>query len=353
MMRRDYYVDKLAADRLRRCYEIATPSVRRYMEAELRHVLNKVRTGDAVLELGCGYGRVLGPLVTRAGWVVGVDTSFASLQLASKELGGVSNCRLVLADAVRLGLGDGCFDVVVCIQNGISAFHVDQRALIEESLRVTRTGGKVLFSSYAERFWDARLDWFRLQAEHGLIGEIDDQATSDGIIGCKDGFTATTVGTEAFDALTSGLDVTTHIEEVDASSLFCEMVVGQARSPSGLGYSVSRNPVAADPRVGRRILTTLDGRQGRRPLQGFLNCHKQSWDYPRPRSGAPVCLCRCVGRLAAQEETAGMGGGALGVDADHVQGWHADERQDGCEDEPAGDRDAHRNQKSGLERGFH
>ena len=235
MTRRDYYVDKLAADRLRRCYEVATPRVRRYMDAELRHVLGKVRPGDVVLELGCGYGRVLGPLAARAGRVVGIDTSFASLRLASKKLGGVSNCRLVLADAVRLGLRDGCFDVVVCIQNGISAFHVDQRALIEESVRVTKTGGKVLFSSYAERFWDARLDWFRLQAEHGLIGEINEQATRDGRIVCKDGFTATTVGSEAFDALTSALDVITHIEEVDGSSLFCEMVVGRARSPSGRG----------------------------------------------------------------------------------------------------------------------
>ena len=51
-------------------------------------------------------------------------------------------------DAAALGFRDRVFDVVVCIQNGISAFKVDRRALIAEAIRVTRPGGSVLFSSY-------------------------------------------------------------------------------------------------------------------------------------------------------------------------------------------------------------
>jgi len=89
---------------------------------------------------------------------------------------------------------DSCvFDVVFCIQNGISAFGVDQKRLIAESIRVTKNNGVILFSSYSPKIWDARLEWFRMQSQLGLIGEIDEEKTRNGTIVCKDGFRATTV----------------------------------------------------------------------------------------------------------------------------------------------------------------
>ena len=127
-------------------------------------------------------------------------------------------------DAADLGFCDGSFDLVACVQNGISAFKVDQERLIREALRVTRPGGSVLFSSYSERFWPERLNWFRIQADNGLLGEIDEEATGNGVIVCKDGFRATTVGPEDFFALAEKIAVDPEITEVDESSLFCEIV---------------------------------------------------------------------------------------------------------------------------------
>ena len=218
-----YYADRLSGEMLRKCYEIAPPRVQRYLEAELDFVMRRVRPDDLVLELGCGYGRIFERLACTAGIVVGVDTAHASLGLGRRLLEGLPNCHFVQMDAATLAFRDRVFDVVVCIQNGISAFGVDRRRLIEESLRITRRGGQVLFSSYSPRFWNDRLEWFRLQSEHGLLGEIDEQATGDGVIVCKDGFRAATVGPDEFLMLTAGLDVRRRIEEVDGSSLFCEI----------------------------------------------------------------------------------------------------------------------------------
>ena len=221
----DYYNDKLSAERLARVYDIAPPRVRRYLEMEVDHVIEKLRPGDSVLELGCGYGRILPRLARRANSVVGIDTSRASLKLGREKLKGISNCHLLNMNAIRLSFADNVFDVVVCIQNGISAFHVKQEDLIRESLRVTRSGGIVLFSSYSDKFWDTRLEWFRLQSEAGLLGEIDPEKTGNGTIVCRDGFTATTVGREEFLSLVERIDVDTQIVEVDKSSLFCEITV--------------------------------------------------------------------------------------------------------------------------------
>ena len=79
----------------------------------------------------------------------------------------------------------------------------------------------MLFSSYADEFWEHRLEWFRIQSVHGLIGEIDESSTHDGTIVCKDGFTATTVTPGQFEKLTHGLGTDVSIEVVDGSSVFC------------------------------------------------------------------------------------------------------------------------------------
>ncbi|MBI5021551.1 MAG: class I SAM-dependent methyltransferase [Ignavibacteriales bacterium] len=219
----DYYADKLSADRLKQVYEIAPPRVQQYFVAEVNHVLKNINRGDIVLDLGCGYGRIIPSLSKRARSVVGIDTSFSSLLMGKEMLSEISNYNLLQMDALHLGFRDNSFDVVVCIQNGISAFHIDQKELIKESIRVTKRCGLILFSTYSEKFWNHRLEWFQLQSEAGLLGEIDYEKTRNGVIVCKDGFMATTAQPEQFLSLVSGLNVEAEIVEVDESSLFCEM----------------------------------------------------------------------------------------------------------------------------------
>jgi 2-polyprenyl-6-hydroxyphenyl methylase/3-demethylubiquinone-9 3-methyltransferase len=235
-----YYSDKLSATRLKQAYETAPARVRQYLDAEVTHVMEKIRPGDLVVELGCGYGRIIPRLAAKAGWVVGIDTSVASLEYA-QETFDISNCSFSRMNAVKLGFCDGVFDCVVCIQNGISAFHVDQQALIIESARVAKAGATVLFSSYSERFWENRLEWFELQSKAGLVGEIDYEKTRDGVIVCKDGFTATTVSSDHFLALTAQLHADVRIVEVDESSLFCE-IARDPQSSSALHPQVKETP---------------------------------------------------------------------------------------------------------------
>lgn len=216
-----YYSDKLSAERLKLCYEIAPPRVKQYLKAEVDYVLQNLRPSDTVLELGCGYGRALGQIAQKAKLAIGIDTSTDSLLLGKDMLSGPKNCILLKMDAIQLGFLDQTFERVICIQNGISAFHVNQKDLIQESIRVTKRRGKILFSSYSDKFWEHRLEWFRLQSKAGLVGEIDYEKTDTGTIACKDGFTATTVRPDDFLALAAEFEVDAKIIEVDESSLFC------------------------------------------------------------------------------------------------------------------------------------
>ncbi len=224
-MNSDYYAQKLSAQRLRRVYAIAGPRVRRYLRAEIDHLAQWVRPGDRVLELGCGYGRVLAPLAAIAGTGWGVDHALDSLRLAKNEH---PQLHLATMDAGRLGFAGGSFDLVLGIQNFISACGLPPAQLLAEGLRVTRPGGRLVLSSYTPQFWPHRLAWFRQQAAQGLLGPIDEVATGDGVIVCSDGFRATTFTSDDFSRLARSVGdeagVAAKIYSVDNSSLFCEIV---------------------------------------------------------------------------------------------------------------------------------
>ena len=221
----NYYSQYLSSNRLKKCYDIASSRVQQYLEAEINFVLEKINRTDCLLELGCGYGRVIKRLLEKSNSVIGIDRSYESIRLAKHYVKNTDSLRLYVMDAIVLGFKDNQFDITLCIQNGISAFHVAPERLLHEAIRVTRAGGIVLFSSYSVKFWENRLEWFIDQATHGLIGEIDELATGNGTIVCKDGFTATSITAEKFHDLASLFDVSAYVYEIDESSLFCEMIV--------------------------------------------------------------------------------------------------------------------------------
>jgi 2-polyprenyl-6-hydroxyphenyl methylase/3-demethylubiquinone-9 3-methyltransferase len=219
-----YYSEALSGRRLQRCYRIAPPRVKQYLEAEIRYVLDRLRGDDVVLELGCGYGRVALRLAEVAKRVVGIDTAEESIALARELAGEGGRCEFLIMDALDLRFPDDSFEAVVCVQNGVCAFGVDRQALLGEAWRVTREGGRLLFSTYSASFWKHRLAWFEAQADEGLIGRLDRKATVDGVIVCEDGFRAGQLKPNEMKSLCSGLGVDCEIAEVDRSSLFCEIV---------------------------------------------------------------------------------------------------------------------------------
>jgi len=224
MHKSTYYKDKLSADKLLRCYEIAPPRIKQYLNAEIQFVISNLHGTDLVLELGCGYGRVMKELSQSVSWIIGNDISKGSLELARAYMEPCQNYAVFLMDASQMSFRSCIFDAVFCIQNGISAFGVNKKRLIAESIRVTKDNGIILFSSYSPKIWEARLEWFRKQSQFGLIGEIDEEKTRDGTIVCKDGFRATTVSSDQFVGLFDEFRLNASIIEVDESSIFCKII---------------------------------------------------------------------------------------------------------------------------------
>ena len=215
----NYYKRSLNSTKLFQVYQTKYPRIKRYFDEEIDFVRRNLRGNEKVLEVGAGYGRIIKELAPFAASVVGIDISEASVDLGKDYMKGCLNCNIQVMDAHNLEFGEE-FDVVLCLQNGLSAMKGQPIQLIGQCMKVLAPGGMAYFSTYSAKFWKHRLAWFHEQADKGLLGEIDLEKTKDGMIVCKDGFVATTFSEDELKKLGEESGCHYSIDEVDESSLF-------------------------------------------------------------------------------------------------------------------------------------
>jgi 2-polyprenyl-6-hydroxyphenyl methylase/3-demethylubiquinone-9 3-methyltransferase len=218
-MENNYYAQKLNSQNLFKVYETKIPRVKQYLDAEISFVRDKLTGSERVLELGAGYGRILKELAGNCKSIIGIDISDENVSLGKEYLKDISNTEIMTMDVHNLKF-EGKFDVVLCLQNGLSAMKVTSPDSIRKILGVMVNGGKAYFSTYSEKFWEHRLEWFKEQAEKGLLGELDLDKTKDGIIICKDGFKAITHSPKDLEMIGHLSGYEYQIKEVDESSIF-------------------------------------------------------------------------------------------------------------------------------------
>jgi ubiquinone/menaquinone biosynthesis C-methylase UbiE len=101
---------------------------------------------DHILDLGCGHGRSLAELATRAsmGHVVGADPSELMVEIASRRnraLIEAARVDVVLASVESLPFADDFFDKVLCVH--VLYFWKDLDVSVREIARVLKSGGRL------------------------------------------------------------------------------------------------------------------------------------------------------------------------------------------------------------------
>ncbi|WDV46342.1 class I SAM-dependent methyltransferase [Clostridiaceae bacterium M8S5] len=215
----NYYAKKLNSQNLFKAYDTHIPRIKQYLNEEIEFVRRNLTGDERVLELGAGYGRIVKELASSCKSIVGIDISKESVLLAREYLKGIHNAEMITMD-VHKPTFKSKFDVVICLQNGLSAMKIATDESIKNILRMVTDGGKIYFSTYSEKFWEHRLMWFEEQSNKGLLGEIDMSKTKDGVIICKDGFKAITHTPEDLKKIGELSGYEYQIQEMDESSIF-------------------------------------------------------------------------------------------------------------------------------------
>jgi SAM-dependent methyltransferase len=121
---------------------------------------------DALLDLGCGAGMLLARLAPRVRAVYGTDRAEGMVERARRLNPGFD---VRVAEAAQLPFGDATFDKVLV--HGVVQYFPDEayvRTALDEAVRVTKPGGRVLLGDVMDRATkDAYLAFRASQAGSG------------------------------------------------------------------------------------------------------------------------------------------------------------------------------------------
>jgi SAM-dependent methyltransferase len=207
-----------------------------------------LRSGDSVLDIGCGAGQTLLQLAERVGiegQVIGVDVAPLLLEIAARRTEALSQVRLIQADAQSLDLPSRSTDAVFS-RFGVMTF-ADPVAAFANFRRILRPSGVLAFTCWRS-LQENELDYLPLSAA-GLQVPIDESPFSFADPECIRG----TLAAAGF----SEIVVQPHDEKVSSGDLDAMTSVLLKVGP--LGKIVRENPAlraTAEPRL-RAALAAL------------------------------------------------------------------------------------------------
>jgi ubiquinone/menaquinone biosynthesis C-methylase UbiE len=111
--------------------------------------LGDVRSGNQVLDIGCGAGfdlAVAGRLAGPGGRVRGIDLTVEMVERATRNLAavGLTNAEVRQVEGEEIPYGEATFDLV--ISNGVINLSPAKEKLFAESHRVLKPGGRLQFA---------------------------------------------------------------------------------------------------------------------------------------------------------------------------------------------------------------
>lgn len=146
---------------------------------ELKYYVD-IYPDDDVLEIGCGYGRLMISIADHVHSITGVDLHEAPLKRARELLRLKRNAKVILNDGMSLPFEDGTFSLVF----SSSSFQHMPRSIVRnyliETARVLKSGGRACIQMLAAPAGRTRID-------PSLIQEQSVGWTSEQIIAAADG----------------------------------------------------------------------------------------------------------------------------------------------------------------------
>ena len=168
MKRTDFFSRKEQAEFISRVYAETPYVVQSLFRRESQLLQGALAGSRRVLEVGCGFGRVL-EWVPEAVAYTGIDIGRHYVEEAKTR-----NPRgdWICGDATCLPFQDESFDAVFCIQNTLGNMEGIEGKVISEMRRVCRRKGRLILSVYSEDSFEIRRLWYDRLVDAGIFRRV-------------------------------------------------------------------------------------------------------------------------------------------------------------------------------------
>lgn len=113
------------------------------------HTIPQLPVMSRVLELGCGNGKTLAPLLQRGYDVTAIDFSCRAVQMSRQRTPALLPAHFIVADARALPLNDNTFDAVFAFHL-LGHIHKPDRIIAAQDIfRLLKTGGELFFCGFS------------------------------------------------------------------------------------------------------------------------------------------------------------------------------------------------------------
>jgi ubiquinone/menaquinone biosynthesis C-methylase UbiE len=112
------------------------------MHKKMKHILNYVRGGESLIDIGCGTGEFIAQLKERFNRLIGIDTSSHAIEFTAKRVGKDRNILLECGGLESLHFPAEHFDVCLCLD--VLEHVKDLSLLLEEIYRILRPGAEII-----------------------------------------------------------------------------------------------------------------------------------------------------------------------------------------------------------------
>lgn len=112
------------------------------MHKKMKLVLNYVRRGESLIDIGCGTGEFIIQLKDRFNRLVGIDTSSHAIEFTARRVGKDRNILLECGELGSFHFPTEHFDVCLCLD--ILEHVKDLSSLLQEIHRILRPGAEMI-----------------------------------------------------------------------------------------------------------------------------------------------------------------------------------------------------------------
>lgn len=130
-----------------------------WFEKEECYLLENIKEGNTVLDLGCGDGKNVEIISKKTNHITGIDNDEIAVEGAREKLKSNKDIEILLGDASDLSFDDKTFDVVT-ILGLIGNVGELKEKIFSETSRVLKDGGVVILSIYAETAFEERMKMY-------------------------------------------------------------------------------------------------------------------------------------------------------------------------------------------------